>query len=241
MATLRILAYETIGANAKHESSDWIVDLDPKKKYIVDQSLDDTEHLTEWITPLPKRPEHKEFGEDVEEFYTDEVALYAFVRLRIGNVKTGWLSIPVKTQKYQEYDVTEDNADTYKSDSIKLGMVTEEELVPPEYDYGEDEDTGLDETVKVKYCFDCRRSNPWESTECQYCGCMDFTATQSSVEILKPEPEVVEPDIPEPEPDVPTDPDDKEDDGFGDDIIEDDDLDLDDIDNLNTGDDNATN
>lgn len=188
MATLRILSYETIGSNSKHESSSWQIALDPKFKYIIDESIEDTVNLTSWTTPLPKRPEHKEFGDDVLEFYTDEVALYARVRLRIGNVSTSWLDVPVKTQLYQEYDVTENGNETYTSNSIDLGMVTKEDLVPPEWEYPE-EDLELDEVVLVKYCFDCRMSVLMEDRKCKHCGGTEFTKTQDSLEILPPPPE----------------------------------------------------
>ena len=71
MAKLTISKIKALG-NATHVSTTWQVAKDVNFLDIVDESIEDTENLLEWITPLPK-------GDGT--FYKDLSMLYARVKI----------------------------------------------------------------------------------------------------------------------------------------------------------------
>ena len=98
MAKISIKKLKVIG-NAKLNAVSWQVSSDPNFATIIDESIEDHENLTEWVTELPK----SNGG-----VYGDLESVYARVKLHYDNQETDWIVLnmcsqtnqPVKTIQY---------------------------------------------------------------------------------------------------------------------------------------------
>lgn len=93
MAMMSIGNALTLGVTSEHTATDWQFALDEQFTIIIDESINDKEHLKKWHSPLPKV--------DGDGYYSDLDMVYGRVRARYGDHVSPWYVI-YKTQQYQK-------------------------------------------------------------------------------------------------------------------------------------------
>ena len=116
MARLYVGDFIDIATGAGHEATSRQVAKDKDFTQIIDESLLDYQNITEWVTPLPKRPE------DGPGFYKAEEELYARMRIHMGNTASNWVVVGPETQQFQKITITQDDMQPIETDSNAINL-----------------------------------------------------------------------------------------------------------------------
>lgn len=104
-----------IGAGDDHDATSWQVALDKAFVNIIDESLHDTENLTEWYTMLPM------IGEPGR-YYADETEIWARVKIHVKEHESPWFVIGPRDQNIQKVIITEEGKDDIHTTSEAINL-----------------------------------------------------------------------------------------------------------------------
>jgi hypothetical protein len=99
MAYLKLIDFIDVGSGGPVDAVSWQVALDEEFTQIIDESLEDTEHLEIWHTPLPKL--------DGSGFYNDLDKVYGRLKIHANGHVSDWFKTPVASQLSYPIKITD--------------------------------------------------------------------------------------------------------------------------------------
>lgn len=118
MAHINVYDYIAIGLDMTgHTGTSYQVALDPEFENIIDQSINNTQDLLYWNTPLPMPVVDGE----KPRFYKDVRNLYSRIKLHFGNHTSPWWELSKEDQKVQDVVMTQKNKKPVFTNSKDLG------------------------------------------------------------------------------------------------------------------------
>lgn len=111
MAYLKLIDFIDVGSGSPVDAVSWQVALDKEFTQIIDESLEDTEHLEIWHSPLPRL--------DGPGFYNDLEKLYGRLKIHVKDHVSEWFVTPVASQLSYPINITDgDEVITTTTDAL---------------------------------------------------------------------------------------------------------------------------